>query len=292
MTTQIHRHSLLTIVASFLLSAACTSAAEPRAAVPRPLIIAHRGASHDAPENTLAAFRLAFERGADGIEGDFYLTRDKRMVCIHDADTKRVAGTSLAVAHSSLAELKRLDVGGWKGAKWHGERVPTIEEVIGVIPPDKMFFIELKIGPEVVTPLKTVLARSTLKPRQCVIISFDADTIVAAKRQLPEIKAHWLSGHRLEGKPRQWRPTPEAVIKRLQQTGADGFGSQANLDSFDAPFIQRLRSSGYAEFHVWTVNKGGIARFYQEQGALGITTDRPAYLRARLAEAQTVISGD
>ncbi|MDA1056051.1 MAG: glycerophosphodiester phosphodiesterase family protein, partial [Planctomycetota bacterium] len=80
------------------------------------LIIAHRGGSHDAPENTLAAFRLAFEQGADGIEGDFYLTRDNRIVCIHDADTKRVADKTLVVAESSLAELKRLDVGSWKGA--------------------------------------------------------------------------------------------------------------------------------------------------------------------------------
>ncbi len=57
-------------------------------------ITAHRGASHDAPENTLAAFRLAWERGADAIEGDFYLTADEQVVCIHDSTTERTAGTS------------------------------------------------------------------------------------------------------------------------------------------------------------------------------------------------------
>ena len=60
-----------------------------------PLLIAHRGASHEAPENTLAAFRLAWEQGADGIEGDFYLSKDGRIVCIHDKDTKRTAGKNL-----------------------------------------------------------------------------------------------------------------------------------------------------------------------------------------------------
>lgn len=85
------------------------------------LIVAHRGASYDAPENTLAAFRLAFEKDADGIEGDFYLTSDNRIVCIHDSDTERVAGKKLIVAKSTLAELKQLDVGSWKDKKWHAE---------------------------------------------------------------------------------------------------------------------------------------------------------------------------
>src|SRR6185369_848081 len=90
-----------------------------------PMLIAHRGASRDAPENTLAAFRLAWQQGADGIEADFRLTRDGRVVCLHDASTGRTAGVDLAVAEASLEELKRLDVGGWKGARWAGERIPT-----------------------------------------------------------------------------------------------------------------------------------------------------------------------
>ena len=74
------------------------------AAMPR--IIAHRGASHDAPENTLAAFRLAWEQGADGVEGDYYLTKDGEVVCIHDATTGRTGDRDLKVASSTLAELR------------------------------------------------------------------------------------------------------------------------------------------------------------------------------------------
>ncbi|MFM1902441.1 MAG: hypothetical protein RLZZ440_341, partial [Planctomycetota bacterium] len=75
------------------------------------LITAHRGASYDAPENTLAAFRLAWEQGADAIEADFRLTSDGQIVCVHDADTERVAGVRHVVAETPLAELRALDAG-------------------------------------------------------------------------------------------------------------------------------------------------------------------------------------
>ncbi|MDP7286911.1 MAG: glycerophosphodiester phosphodiesterase family protein, partial [Phycisphaerae bacterium] len=71
-------------------------------------IVAHRGASRDAPENTIAAFELAWKQGADAIEGDFYLTKDRRIVCIHDSSTKRTARANLSVAKSTLAELRKL----------------------------------------------------------------------------------------------------------------------------------------------------------------------------------------
>src|ERR1700686_17426 len=100
-------------------------------------LIAHRGASHDAPENTLAAFRLAWEAGADGIEGDFRLTRDGEIVCIHDPTTGRPAGVGLSVADTTLACLRELDVGALHGARWIGERIPPIQEVIATVPPGK-----------------------------------------------------------------------------------------------------------------------------------------------------------
>ena len=79
----------------------------------KPLLIAHRGGSREAPENTLAAFHQAWQQGADGIEADFRLTRDGRVVCLHDAGTGRTAGIDIAVAEATFAELRRLDVGSW-----------------------------------------------------------------------------------------------------------------------------------------------------------------------------------
>src|SRR5271170_7325637 len=89
-------------------------------------VIAHRGASYDAPENTLAAFRLAWQQGADGIEGDFYLTDDGEIVCLHDSDTGRTGDRKLSVGQSTLAQLRTVDVGVSKGEKFRGERIPTL----------------------------------------------------------------------------------------------------------------------------------------------------------------------
>ena len=110
----------------------------------RPLVVAHRGASHDAPENTMRAFDRAWDLGADGIEGDFRLSKDGHIVAMHDADTMRVTGGSanLNVASSTLAELRGLDVGKWKGERFSGERIPTFAEIIKSVPIGKKFFIE------------------------------------------------------------------------------------------------------------------------------------------------------
>jgi len=256
------------------------------------LIVAHRGASHDAPENTLAAFQLAWQQGADGIEGDFYLSKDGHMVCIHDADTKRTAGVARKVAECTLAELKQLDVGSWKGPQWARERIPTLEEVLATVPPDKRIYIELKIGLEIVPPLAKVLGASDIRPEQVVVICFNRQTVAAVKRQLPELKVHWLSGYKESKQPDPtWgamRPTPPEILDALRKTGADGFGSAAKLDVFNAKAIKTLREGGMKEFHVWTIDDPAVARQYQALGAFGITTNRPAYIREQLAKTATV----
>ncbi|RMF37016.1 MAG: glycerophosphodiester phosphodiesterase, partial [Planctomycetota bacterium] len=91
-------------------------------------IIAHRGASFDFPENTLVAFRHAWEQGADGIEGDFYLTADGQIVCIHDPDTERTGGQQLMVEQSTLEQLRGLEYGSWKDRRFAGESIPTLED--------------------------------------------------------------------------------------------------------------------------------------------------------------------
>jgi glycerophosphoryl diester phosphodiesterase len=101
------------------------------------LIIAHRGASHDAPENTLSAFKLAIEQGADAIEADFFLTSDEKMVCFHDEDTERICGKKLLVTQTPLDELQSLDVGKWKGPQWTGEKMPTMADVLAAVPEGK-----------------------------------------------------------------------------------------------------------------------------------------------------------
>jgi len=99
-----------------------------------PLIVAHRGSSIDAPENTLPAFLLAWEQGSDAIEGDFHITADGVIVCVHDKDTRRVAGVDLVVKDVTYQQLKDLDAGSWKAPEWEGTYMPTLSEVLATVP--------------------------------------------------------------------------------------------------------------------------------------------------------------
>jgi glycerophosphoryl diester phosphodiesterase len=246
------------------------------------LIIGHRGASYDAPENTLAAFRLALEQGADGFEADFYRTASGQAICFHDKDTKRISGKKLLIAKAPFDDLRKLDVGSWKDPKWHAERMATLDEVLALVPAGKKIFIELKSGPEIVAPMAKAIESSSLAPEQIVIISFNADAIAECKRKLPHIRAHWLSGYE-EQPDGHFIPTKEEVAATIRRIGADGFGSSANPKHFDAEFIRYLNENGCREFHVWTVNDPQIARLYQKLGAWSITTDRPGWLREQLS---------
>ena len=111
-------------------------------------IIGHRGASDDAPENTISSIKEAFVQGADGVEVDIRLTKDKKVVCIHDKNTIRTTGLSLEVKNTNYGELKNLDAGGWKGTAWKDELIPSLEEVLKEVPLDKEIFIEVKTGLE------------------------------------------------------------------------------------------------------------------------------------------------
>ncbi|MCG8650369.1 MAG: glycerophosphodiester phosphodiesterase [Pirellulales bacterium] len=262
--------------------------AAPAAPVAAQQIVAHRGASDDAPENTLAAFRLAWKQGADGIEGDFYLTADEKIVCIHDRDTRRTTGVDLPVEHSTLAQLRRLDAGRWKDAQWTGETIPTLEEVFRTVPRGKLFVIELKSKSPIVPLLKEELERLDSGQIKLLIISFDADTVAACKRALPEIPVHWLTGFERSKASGQFHPTAEEVAQTIQTSGADGVGMKGMREVIDRQFVQTLAANGCREFHVWTIDSVQDAKFFQDLGAVGITTNRPASIGRAIGEAEPV----
>jgi glycerophosphoryl diester phosphodiesterase len=248
------------------------------------IIVAHRGASHDAPENTLAAFKLAWEQGADGIEADFYLSSDGKIICNHDKDTLRTAGVKHVVSKTPFEVLRGLEVGSWKGEKFRGERMPTLEEIIATVPQGKIMVIELKTGPEIVGPLVETLKKSPLGREQVFIIAFDPETVAECKRQLPDYKVHWLVRYELDKETGQWKPDRTTVEKTLKRIKADGLGSKAEPTHVDEDFLKELCDAGMCEFHVWTVDDPSVARYYQKLGAFGITTNRPGWLREQLAK--------
>ncbi len=109
-------------------------------------LIAHRGASGHAPENTMAAFRLAIKMGATAIELDAHQSKDHELVVIHDEDLRRTAGRRCAVARLSLKDLSQIDVGSWFGRGFAAERVPRLEEVFDLCEGKAELHVEIKRG--------------------------------------------------------------------------------------------------------------------------------------------------
>ena len=243
-------------------------------------IIAHRGASHDAPENTLASFKLGWAQHADAVELDIWLTKDGKILCLHDADTKRTTGVAKKVVESTLAELRTLDAGTWKDPQWKGERLPTLAEALAAIPAGKRLVIEIKCGPEVLPELARDLKASGKPDAQIVIISFKHDVCAQAKKLFPQIPVLFLSSFKQDKATGAWSPTPAALIQQAKSAGLDGL-NLSHKGPLDAAFIRQVHAAGL-KFYVWTVNDADLARRLLADGADGITTDRPGWLREQL----------
>lgn len=253
-------------------------------------IIAHRGASHDAPENTASAFQLAWQQDADGIEGDFYLAADNQIVCIHDRDTKRTAGEKLIVEESTLSQLRKLEYGGWKSSKFSGEPIPTLDEVIATVPDGKRFVVELKSDRRIIPKLIETLIRHQNKPIEFVVITFDAASAGEFKKRMPSIKTHWLTSFKRSTPLSTYRPTAAEIAATVARAGVDGVGMKAMPELIDDIFIDELRAGGCKEFHVWTVDEVDTAKHFQALGTIGITTNVPAVIKPALMKPAMIKS--
>jgi glycerophosphoryl diester phosphodiesterase len=266
-------------VARLFLSLVALTA--PAQAAPPVEMVGHRGASHDAPENTVASFRLAWEQKADAGELDVYLTKDGQLAVIHDKDTKRTAGgVNKVVAESTMAELRTLDVGKWKGEKYAGEKIPTLAEMLATVPDGRRVFVEVKCGPEAVPELDRVLKASKLEPEQTPVISFNAAVIAAVKKARPDVPAYWIVSMKpgKGGTP----PAAEKLIARAREIRADGLDLSAD-PALDAAFAGKVKAAGL-KLYVWTVDDPAVAKRMVSLGVDGITTNRPGWLREQLAK--------
>jgi glycerophosphoryl diester phosphodiesterase len=242
-------------------------------------IIGHRGASADAPENTLSSFKLGYAQNADAVELDIFLTKDGKIVVIHDPDTVRTAGVSNNVAECTFGELRQLDVGKFGQWKERGfsEKIPSLEEVLAVVPDGKRLFIEIKCGAEVLPELEQVLARAKKRPEQTVIIGFGLETMRLAKRKFPGLQVFWLVSN--DPKTRKFPPLEE-LITQANTANVDGLNLNSKFP-MDAAFVRRVHEAGL-KLYTWTVDEAKVARAEAEAGVDGITTDRPGWLRQQL----------
>ena len=241
-------------------------------------IIAHRGASYDAPENTLASIRLGWEQNADSVEIDVQFSKDGHIVVIHDDNTRKTSGVRKKVSEQTLAELKTLDVGRWKDAKWAGEKIPTLPEAFATIPDGKRLFVEIKCGPECISKFAQDFESSGKKPNQVVPIGFSLETMRRLKKALPELEVCWIAEFNLT--LRGWSPTADRLVAQTKEAGMDGL-DLSSKGPVDRQFTIKVHEAGL-KLYIWTVDSPDKARDLIKAGVDGITTNRPRWLAATI----------
>lgn len=235
--------------------------------LPQPIIFAHRGASAHAPENTLAAFKLAIEQGADGIELDVKLSVDGKVVVIHDPTVDRTTGAKGRVKDLALADLQSLDAGNFFSAKFQNEKIPALEEVFEVV--GKRSFINVELTnyttprDHLVESVCSLVKKFGLQKR-ILFSSFLPSNLSNARRYLPDVPVGLLA---LDG-----------VLGLWSRSFGFAFGKynalQPNIKNVTRQqiyFAHRLKR----RVHVWTVNEETDLRRLFKWGVDGVFTDDP-----------------
>ena len=243
------------------------------------MIIAHRGVSFDLPENSLPAFNMSWNHAADGIEGDFHLTKDGAIVCIHDEDTRRVCKQNIVVRDSTLKELKALDL-DCQGTGNLQIKIPTLAEVLEILPDGKKIFIEIKCGSEIVEPLFSELTRSKLNSNDAVIISFDEEVIKEFKVIAPNYRALLLYSYKqLNRNSSEVGCNINNLIDVMRNIKADGLGTD---NEFSKTLVEQTINAGF-EYHSWTIDSIDVAQKLINWGSSSITTNKPGHLIQQLS---------
>lgn len=240
------------------------------------LLIAHRGASSEAPENTLSAIKLGFEIGVDCVEIDVHLTADEQLVLIHDAvigrtatgDTSGAASGALGkrIAHMTLAEIQKLDAGSWFGASFKGEKIPTLDQLLQLDRGSAGIMIEVKHGHAFPEPLAAAIVKSyraAPKPDSLIVGSFSVLLLETLQKIAPEI------------------PLMGIVEKKPLLTSFDHLNLKYMAlwyKLINPPLLAACHEAGQK---VWTftVDDLNTARFLLSIGIDGIITNKPRQLK-------------
>ena len=242
----------------------------------RPLVLGHRGASADAPENTLAAFRRAMEAGADGFELDVWRCGTGEAVVIHDADARRTGQSPLRVKDAPLSALRELDVGRWRGEPFAGERIPTLSDVLEAFPA-AVVNVELKSGripdPGLAVEVVRTLRQHRAEPR-VVVSSFHAALLGAFRSLAPDVATGFL----VSPGAIAWA-LAVAAVKAIRPTAIHLARELAT-----APRVEAWRKAG-VEVLVWTVDEPAEIERLSRLGVAALVSNRPGVARDAVRRA-------
>jgi glycerophosphoryl diester phosphodiesterase len=232
------------------------------------IVVAHRGASRAAPENTLASMKKAVEFGADYAECDVFQTKDGEIVLFHDEEMERTTGKEGMIWDYTLAELKEMEVGSWFREEFRGEPIPTLHEVVQLVKGKIKLNIEIKISgsdPDIAQKVVDII-RSEGIERECMVTSFEKPVIEKVKKIDPDLITGFIFDE--EHPPDIFEGNWEYVC------------SKRNI--VDEEFVQQAKQKGKKIF-VWTVNYPAEMKKLIALGVDGIITDVPDVLREVLS---------
>ncbi len=241
------------------------------------LVSAHRGASSEAPENTIPAIEKAIDEGADYVEIDVRLTADGEVVLMHDASTKRTSGRELLVCDSTYEELQQLDVGSYFSEEYADTKIPTLEEAIDTCKGKIMMNIELKTvrNDGVLEEKVAELITDNRMEEQCIVTSFKQKSLVRIKNYNPDIVTGYIYSF--------------------------GYSNRTDYEAMDVLSIDAryLTSQVVAGAHkkgivvcAWTVNNSSEMRRMMSIGVDNIITDRVAQAKRILTNKQSNAMSD
>lgn len=248
-----------------------------------PLIIAHRGASKEAPENTLSAFRKAIDMGANFLEMDLHLSKDAQVVVMHDPDVERCTDATgpMPVAALTVSALKRLDAGSWFSSEFKGEPVPLLREVLELDRGPTGLMLEVK-PPERLRPVMVQAMAKALGGAGFEGLLRERGPTIVASMDLVFLS-------QLRHKNPQLLLLP-VIYSDLGLATAEALGMQhlALGDRYVTPAIlQRLKQKG-KQVWVWTVDSPERARFLIARGVEGIITNDPRKMLTQLSAAASL----
>lgn len=238
-------------------------------------VVAHRGASGEAPENTLAAYRLAAQQGASFIETDLQQTRDGRVVALHDSRLDRTTDGRGPLSRATLEDVRRLDAGSWFGPAWAGERVPTLEEILALARElDVVFYLELK--PQRGAPVGWIEQALVGEIHRAGAVES-----VAVLSFLPEVIARVRALEPALLTALSLNLSARGAVERAESVGARMLTPRRTLVT--RRLVERAHELGLPVVP-WTVNEPGEMRRMLALGVDGLITDYPARLVALLNE--------
>lgn len=237
-----------------------------RAARNGPLVVAHRGASAAAPENTIAAFRLAMEQGAAVVECDVHLSADGVPVVIHDERVDRTTDGRGGVSELTLPQLQALDAGSWHDRRFAGERIPTLDATLALCAGKARVFVELKRGGGQAL-VDAALASITDSGCDVAVITFGPAEVAAVARARPDLALGFLVG--------KAHVAEHGAARAVAAAGELGAGFiSPHHEAADAALVAAAREKGLP-VSVWTVDDEARMRALSDLGIDALTTNRP-----------------